>query len=324
MGRGLVATKIEQFIAVAQDALPLFFKEGFQLGNVLQDDGYRDIPRTHGGQQLVEVIRQAHVRKFIHEKVHRHRQASPVLVVGQMEQLLENLGVQDGHQEIEAGVVIGNQGEQGHFFLSQAGQIQLVCGGEGGEGSEIELFQPGCQGNLDGFQSLGGARAVIPVILHGDVVGLFHLQPVEQLVHRGLVLLVLLPHLRRPEQFHHHGEVLFLGQGFVLEVQYKGHEQHGGRCVPKRVAGLAVLGGGRLKQVGHQPLDVVVVPQVDKGVVAEALLHIEQIQHTDLIAFLLQQVAGIPEQLPLGVQNNKTGVGLAEIGLGVETCLACT
>ena len=154
------------------------------------------------------------------------------------------------------------------------------------------------------------------------MVGLFHFQPIKKLVHRGLVLLVLLPHLRRPEQLHHCGEVLFLGRGLVLEVQDKGHEQHGGRCVPKGVVGLAVLGGGGFKQVGHQTLDVVVVPQIDKGVVAEALLHIEQIQHTDLIAFLLQQVAGVPEQLPLGVQNNKTGVGLAKIGLGVEARFA--
>ena len=46
------------------------------------------------------------------------------------------------------------------------------------------------------------------------------------------------------------------------------------------------------------------------------------IQHPDFIPLLFQQMPRVPEQLPLGVQNDKTGVGLAEIGFGVKARFA--
>ena len=53
-----------------------------------------------------------------------------------------------------------------------------------------------------------------------------------------------------------------------------------------------------------------------------AFLHVEKIQHTHFITLLFQQIAGVAGQFPLGVQNHKRGVGLHEIGLRIETCLA--
>ena len=55
-----------------------------------------------------------------------------------------------------------------------------------------------------------------------------------------------------------------------------------------------------------------------------AALHVQQIQHPHFIALLLQQITGIPDQLALRVEDNKAGVGLAEIGFGVKAGFART
>ena len=78
-----------------------------------------------------------------------------------------------------------------------------------------------------------------------------------------------------------------------------------------------------LLQVGHKPLHIVVVPQVDKRVVAVAFLHIQKIQHPHLIALLPQQVPRTAQQLAFRVQHGKARVGLAQIRFGVKPRLAC-
>ncbi|MPN62875.1 hypothetical protein SDC9_210628 [bioreactor metagenome] len=40
----LVAAEIDELIAVAHDALPLFFEQRFKLREVLQDDADADFP----------------------------------------------------------------------------------------------------------------------------------------------------------------------------------------------------------------------------------------------------------------------------------------
>lgn len=47
--------------AVADDGLPLLFKQCLQLGEVLDDDADADLPGAHGGQQLVKFIGQCDV-----------------------------------------------------------------------------------------------------------------------------------------------------------------------------------------------------------------------------------------------------------------------
>ena len=55
-----------------------------------------------------------------------------------------------------------------------------------------------------------------------------------------------------------------------------------------------------------------------------AFLHINEVKDFDLIALLLQQMAGIPEKLTLWVKHNKRSVRIHNVGLGVEACFTCT
>ena len=73
-----------------------------------------------------------------------------------------------------------------------------------------------------------------------------------------------------------------------MQVEDQSQKQHACRRVPEGVLALAALRRGGLKEVGHKPLHVVVIPQVHKGVVTMAAVHIQKVQHPDLIPFLLQ------------------------------------
>ena len=220
MGGRFVASQIQKFITVADDGFPLLFKQCLELGNVLDDDGNADIPGAHGGQQLVEVVGQRNIRKLIHEKMHRCGQAPAVHPVGRIKKFLEGAGIQQAYQEVEAGVVVRDEGKECHFFLAQAGKVQFIRSGEGRHRGQIEFFQAGRQRDLNGFQRFGRAGTVILVILHGDVVRGTHFQPVKQLVQGGLVGVIVLPYLPGTKHFHDHGEILFVLRRFVPQVKH--------------------------------------------------------------------------------------------------------
>ena len=63
---------------------------------------------------------------------------------------------------------------------------------------------------------------------------------------------------------------------------------------------------------------------IHEWVVAMAFLHINEVKHFYLIAILLQQMTGVPEQLALGVKHHEACVGVHNVGLGVEACFTCT
>ena len=149
-----------------------------------------------------------------------------------------------------------------------------------------------------------------------------HFKPVEQLVQGRLKLLVVLPHLCRSDHLHDHREVLFIGWGLIVEIEHQRQEQHLRRLIPKGVLGLAALWRGVLKQVRHQTLNVIVTAQVDKGVVTMAFLHVDEVDHLNVIAFGFEEISGIPEQFPLGVEAYQAGIGVHDIHFRKETGFA--
>ena len=86
---------------------------------------------------------------------------------------------------------------------------------------------------------------------------------------------------------------------------------------------MAALGGRVADQVRYQFQNVIGVPDVGKGVIAMAAPHIDQIQYAHVIPLFLEQMARIPANLPLGVQDHQGGIALHGVGLGIEAGLAC-
>ena len=140
-----------------------------------------------------------------------------------------------------------------------------------------------CIRDRDGFEGLGAAGAVVLVILHRDVVGGTHFQPVKQLIQRGLVGIIILPHFTGPEHFHHHGEIFLVLRCFIMKVEHQRHEKHTGRRIPEGVVTLAPFGGGGFEQVCHHLLHIVVVLEISERIVAVAFLHVQKVNHLDLI-----------------------------------------
>ena len=115
---------------------------------------------------------------------------------------------------------------------------------------------------------------VVLVILHGNKVGLPHFQPFKQLVQRRGAFVAVLPHIRRTQHFHDHWKVLLVGWRFVFQIEDQRQQEHRRGGVPKGIVGLAAFRRGAFEQIGHKPLHIVVVPQVNKRVVAVAFLHV--------------------------------------------------
>ena len=155
------------------------------------------------------------------------------------------------------------------------------------------------------------------------MVRLPHFQPFKQLVQRRSVFVAVLPHIRRTQHLHDHRKVLLVGRRFVFQIENESQQEHRRGRVPKRIVGLTAFWRGAFEQIGHKPLHIVVVPQVDKRVVAVAFLHVQQIQHPYLIALLSQQMPRTAQQLAFRVEYGKARVGLTQIRFGVKSRLAC-
>lgn len=70
--------------------------------------------------------------------------------------------------------------------------------------------------------------------------------------------------------------------------------------------------------------NVIVVPEIHKGIVAVAPFGINQVQDLDDIALFLQQMAGVSQKFSFGVLDHKGSVGLHDIRLRVKASLAGT
>ena len=62
--------------------------------------------------------------------------------VSRIVELLEQLRVEHTDDEVEAGVIVRDDGKHSGFSFSHERQFQLVVLGDGSKGFQIELLQP--------------------------------------------------------------------------------------------------------------------------------------------------------------------------------------
>ena len=235
MGTLFVTSQIQKLVAVAHNALPLLFKQSFQLCKILNDDGDGNLAASHGGQELIKLIRQSDIGELVHDEVHMHGQSAAVNGVGLIVKLLKQLGIKHTHDEIEGAVIIGNYSKYRRFLFADLPQIHFIALGDTCQRIQIELFQTGDKGDLDGFQRLSAAGVICPVILEGDMLRIPFLQSLKKLVENRLIFFVVLLYITGSDHLHDHGEVLFIGRSLIMEIADKGLEQHRCRLIPERV-----------------------------------------------------------------------------------------
>ena len=200
---------------------------------------------------------------------------------------MEQLGVEHTNDEVEGTVIVRDAGEDYGFLLAQTPQIQFVCLSDTGQGFQVELLQSGNQRDLNGLQGFGTAGAIVLVVFQGDMLRVLHFQPIKEFIQGGVEILHVLPDFTGPDHFHNHGEVLLFLRCFIMQIENKRQKQHGCSLVPEGVLGLTALGGRILEQIGDKPLDIIVRFEIDKRIVAMAFLHVDQIQHLDVVTLFL-------------------------------------
>ena len=82
------------------------------------------------------------------------------------------------------------------------------------------------------------------------------------------------------------------------------------------------LGRCAFHDTGGEPLDVIDIAKIHIGVEAVALFHVNEIQHTDIVTFFLQEGAGHADDLALGIQHHKAGIGIQQILVYIASSLA--
>ena len=133
-------------------------------------------------------------------------------------ELLKKLGVEHSDDEVVRAVAVRDHRKDGGFPLPNFSQLHFIRLGDARQRSQVELFQMGDQGDLNGFQGLAAAGVVAFVVSHGDMLRVFPLQPLEQLVQSGDIFLVVLLYVPGPDHIHDHREVLLLRGCLVVEI----------------------------------------------------------------------------------------------------------
>ena len=235
VGGLLVASQIQEHVGVSHYGFPLLLKERSQLGEVLQYHRHRDLPGPHGGQHLLELIRQRHVGELVHYEVDVYRKPTSVYPVRRVVKLLEQLGIQHPDEEVVGAVVVRYDREYRRLPLSDLIQLHLIAPGHRRDGFQIELLQPGHQRYLNGFESLCRSRPVASVVFERDMVGILHLEPLEQHVQRRKIVVVVLPDVAGSHHLHDRLEVLLLRRCLVVQIEHHSQQQHLRRLFPERI-----------------------------------------------------------------------------------------
>ena len=220
--RLVAAAEEQQRVAVADDALPFLFIQRLDLLNVLHDDVQPDIVAAAGGKDLRIALRLGHIRPFVLNDTHWHRQTPVVFLVRPAVKCLKALGVEHSHKIVHAAVINRDHAEDGFFLLTQAAKVHLIHHCHSGILRDIEGGQPHSGAYQNGFRGFPRRLFESLILLHRHMVGLFLLQCPKEHIQRAAVLIVLLPHLGKVHHVDQHFKILFLRGRFADEVEHKG------------------------------------------------------------------------------------------------------
>ena len=323
MGRLFVAAQIQEAVTITYQRFPVVLEQRLQLRHILDDDADADFAASHRRQQLFKIIRQSDVGKLVQYEMHMHGKPAVMLSVRREIELLEHLGVEHADQVVEGTVVVRNAAVDDGFLLSDGGNVHFVHVGHAHHIRKVEGGQTDANGNQNGFRSLAGSHLEDAILLHSNVIRIAHGEVLKQIIQIALEILLFLAHLRCLKHLHDHAEVAFLFGGFMDEIQTQRLKQRRFGLLPERIIGVGILRRGIADQGRHQAQHIVIRSYVLQGIVAEGVVHVDQVDHLHIIAQLLHEIAGIPRQFSFWICNHKRSVSLKDVGFGIKARLAC-
>ena len=316
MGALLIATEIDKGIGVADDALPVAFEQGFELGYVLQDDRGHDVAGSHGRLQAGITVRQGDVCKLVEHQAYRHRQAAHVYLVRLVIQLLKCLGIEHTDKEIKAHVIaVRDYTENSLLAFSQLGKLQIILVGNVLYLSQRERGQPDGGRHKDAFCRLARRLLENVILPHGNMIRLFFLQRLEKQIQRGLEIVVVLFRPAVLDHGEHHFHGLLIGRRLMEKVKHKGGVEGNFGFLPKGVILACVLRRGALNEVVDQPEHIGVLADIAERVIAVGMARLDQIEHLDDIALLQKKWGDSADELTLRIGADKARIGKEQIWL---------
>ena len=106
-----------------------------------------------------------------------------------------------------------------------------------------------------------------------------------------------------------------------MKVTNESLQEHSRSLIPEGVLRLAALWRCVLKQVGCEALNIVVALQINKGVVAVALFHIDKVKNLDVVSVLFQEVPVSRSSSPFGSSTTKLVFAFMMFGLAKNLVL---
>ena len=154
------------------------------------------------------------------------------------------------------------------------------------------------------------------------MVRFFLLQSFKEKVQRGLEIIIVLSGAAVLDHIHDHLKILFFRRGLMEQVQDQGGVQGDFGLLPKRVILLCPFWRGVFDKAVDQLHCVLIVPDVWERVKGVRMAWVDQVKYLDDIAFLNEQRRDGPQHLSFGIGDEKTAIGLHQIGLDEEAGLA--
>ena len=219
--------------------------------------------------------------------MHVHRQAPAVLMVGTVEKLLKKLRVKDGHQKVEAGVVVGYQSKERHFFLAaQFPQVNRIVRADIGNGRDVECAHAQPQRHIDALCGLAGSHLIELILLCSKRVRLVDAQVIKQQVQLAYAVRTIPLRFQHKEQRHNAVHVPFFQLQFVEHIADQCLQQCRHAFLPYRVGG--ALGGGIFFQVFDKVLgddqNIILIFYVGEKVIMVGFIPVFQVEHFHFVS----------------------------------------
>ena len=160
------------------------------------------------------------------------------------------------------------------------------------------------------------------VLPHSNVVRLFFLQGFKEQIERRLVVIIFLLCAAVFDHIQNRLHVLILLRRFMQKIEHERGVQRGFGFLPERIVCFCAFRGGVLDEIVDQFEHIRVLADIAERIVAVRFCRIDQIEHTQHIAFLQKEIANGAEHFALWIGYNKAGVCKHEIRLCQKARLA--
>ena len=223
--------------------------------------------------------------------------------------LLKRLRVEHTNEKVQRRIVrIRDDAEDGLLAFAQLAKLHIVAGRDALNFRQGERCETNSRAHQDRFCSFARGLLEDMVLPHGNVVRLFFLQCFKQQVKRRLIIVIFFLCTAIFNHVENGFHVLIFNRRFVEQVEHERGVKRGFGFLPERIVCFRTLWSGVLDEIIDQLEHVRVLAYVAKRVVAVRFCRIDQVEHTQHIALLQEQVSNSAEHFALWISDDKAGI----------------